>query len=176
MASSNKKNVTYRFPPSLINDLKIHCNERIMKESDFVRDAVKEKLIRSSIEENLRVNVDTNHIENTLTKYIGLLENKINQFDDLARNLSVDMNKKFNEVNKNLELIMNKLYFPDKLSILNEPSLEDTLLNLLPAKKDDLYIELGSIDETKSIIKILQANNKVKINKKTGLVTKIDQS
>lgn len=172
MKNTNNIKVSYRFPSELVNDLNKHCEFRGIKKTNFVRDAIKEKLLRKSMEENLAINVNTNEIEHTLTEYIGLFEKKTNFLEDIVRQITVDMSTKFQDIKDILKIILGSLHLPKELEnqVFKEDSIIDRLLALLPANIDDLYLNLGDIEQVNSLINDLERSKTIVFHKLTGMV------
>lgn len=174
MGSKNKKLTSFRIEPALIKRLEEHCNFREIKKSDFIRDAIKEKLLRSSIEENLSIQIDTKQIESTLSECLNLIEKKTNSLEDVVRSLTTGLNRQFEDINKGLGIIFDSINLPEEIPSLQQPSMVDQLLALLPANIDDLYLNLGDIDQVNEIIKELEKVHSIKFQKDTGMVELIE--
>ena len=177
MSNENNRYVlkSYRLPPYVIQQLSDFLILHPQKEVDFVRDAIKEKLSRTTISEDLDVKVDTLEVQRILLKNQEKFDNQLALFKDVVNSLNERLNAKLDRQVYLIENLIAKLeisHISD--TVVETPkNIEQEILNMLPAKNEDIQLKFG-IDETNKILNQLKEDNKVTYYHRDGVWKKND--
>ena len=97
----------FRLPNHTINLLKNTCEAIQVTETFFVRQAIEEKALRQSIEQNLDVKVDTRRVEKLVTDSFEKLEKMVTRITNRQDALEQRVNLKLDQVMNFLTQVTN---------------------------------------------------------------------
>lgn len=173
-SQTNKIKKTFRIEKSLNEKLVKQCENQIIKQIDFVEQAILEKLNRRSIEENLSIRIDSTEVVKILAEYIELFEKKITYLEDIVRSLSAGINTQFEKIEHMIQLLSTQLLIQNvSVEIPKNDTLkniEEKLLGLLPSQYDELCFEFNDIDMVNRLLEKLKKEKRIFI--RDGFVTK----
>ena len=171
MSSENNRYIlkSYRLPPYVIQQLSDYLLLHPQKEVDFVRDAIKEKLSRTAISEDLDVKIDTGEVQRILLKNQEKFDSQLSLFKDIVNSLNERLNAKLDKQIDLIESLIARLevsHISD--AVIEIPkNIEQEILNMLPAKTEDIQLKFG-IDETNIFLNKLKENKKIIFNYRNG--------
>ncbi|OLS27974.1 MAG: hypothetical protein HeimC3_01370 [Candidatus Heimdallarchaeota archaeon LC_3] len=164
--SNNSVMKNLRIENSLLSRIEEYLGLHNQKFSSFVREAVVEKLNRSSVEENLEITVNTQDIQQILNKNNENIDKKLRYFQDEIKSVNERINPKLDSILDGLtHLTASQQLGETPKIIIEKPSLDNQILSSLPKDINDLYLEFDDIDSVNEAInRLLKANKIFEIN------------
>jgi len=165
--SNNSITKNLRIENSLLSRIDEYLGLHNQKFSSFVREAVVEKLNRSSVEENLEITVNTSDIQQILNDNNENIDKKLRYFQDEIKSVNERINPKLDSILNGLTHIIASQQLGETPEITAKPSLDNQILSTLPKDINDLYLEFDDIDAVNDAInRLLQAKKIIEENNK----------
>ena len=177
--SKKYKPVSYRLPVDLLDELDNYCDLNNLKKTDFLKDAIKAHLQRSTILEVIDTKLSQFNTSEELQELIPILEKRINSIDDVVRQLTIRLDQRFIEINNNISTILAALAYStsqakeavfspannDEIRVLEFLRTKGKAINI-----EDVIFQFQNID-IKLILEKLELSGKIKrlVNGKIGL-------
>lgn len=160
---------SYRFDQNLVNMLNEASKLSLIKESEFVRQAIREKIQRQNIMENLDLKIDTSAVQKELQEIRSEHAKNITSLQYSQTNLEHALVSRLEDISLNLQDIWNYLIQKDKQkkadSISVNNNYEKRIIDVLqdqPTKQSKLVVSIGNVEATISALKKLEREGKIK--------------
>jgi len=175
-AKTSKKRAKYtqislKIPKPLLNKLEEVEEYTNTTRSDFIRNALTEKLNRQSIEQNLDLGVDSRRIEYVLTTLTQNIEYQLSNFNTIISKLEDRFDIKLESLNNKLDIIILGIEPTDQenLQTIKSISLEDQILFMLdsPINQEDILLAFDdrTITEVQKTLEEMAKEKKINITK-----------
>ena len=89
MNKTTSQALSFRISKPLMAKMEKYCQIHEITQSEFIRTAIQEKLLRNSIEENVIIRANTIEVEHLLQDYMVLIENNFQKIRDQIQDLMV---------------------------------------------------------------------------------------
>lgn len=173
-AKDNMKLKSILFPPELLNRIKKAAERSTMDVSKWIRLSATEKLMRTSVEENLDIEVDTDDLKKVMIDFQEKSDKQLlllkDQQESFEQRIAYQNNEVLDKLDKLMFLVL-KFDTESHSSNLAEPgqSLKLKILSMLPTTEEKILIKFDDPVKVQEVLEELKNSGQIKFNRSSNL-------